>query len=155
MRGSGIIANFKPANFVATVIPTCVRRSLAYSLSYRHREELVRERGVSIGYATINRWVMRYSPQLEAPFHQPQVRPLNKIVEQDHQDVKRLTRPRTVRASHHDGILTPVDYFASPAPALPSLGWDEGAEVCSGARADARVQARCGFLCPCGMWFAL
>jgi len=27
------------------------------------------ERGVSVDYATINRWVLKYSPPLEAAFH--------------------------------------------------------------------------------------
>jgi hypothetical protein len=42
---------------------------LAYPLSYRQLEELMRERGVSVDHATINRWVLNYSSQLEAAFH--------------------------------------------------------------------------------------
>jgi putative transposase len=38
-------------------------------LSYRHVEELMEERGVSVDHATIQRWVVKYSPQLEAAFH--------------------------------------------------------------------------------------
>jgi transposase-like protein len=38
-------------------------------LSYRHVEELVEERGVPIDHATIQRWVVKYSPQLEEAFH--------------------------------------------------------------------------------------
>jgi putative transposase len=38
-------------------------------LSYRQVEELMQERGVSVDHATIHRWVLRYSPQLEAAFH--------------------------------------------------------------------------------------
>jgi putative transposase len=38
-------------------------------LSYRHVEELMAERGVSVDHATIQRWVVKYSPQLEAAFH--------------------------------------------------------------------------------------
>src|SRR5438445_4679298 len=39
------------------------------SLSYRHVEELMEERGVPIDHATIQRWVVKYSPQLEEAFH--------------------------------------------------------------------------------------
>jgi putative transposase len=42
---------------------------VAYPLSYRQVEELMQERGVSVDHATINRWVLKYSPPLEAAFH--------------------------------------------------------------------------------------
>ena len=45
-----------------------VRWYLAYPLSYRHVEELMVERGVAVDHATIQRWVVKYSPQLEAAF---------------------------------------------------------------------------------------
>ena len=61
---------------------------------------------------------------------------------------------RTIRAGPHDRMLTPVDYFSSPTPALPSLWWDEGVQAFSEALADARVQASYRPLCPCGMCFA-
>jgi hypothetical protein len=32
-------------------------------------EELVQERGVSVDHSTINRWVVKYSPQREEAFH--------------------------------------------------------------------------------------
>jgi putative transposase len=54
---------------VRDIILTCVRWYLAYPLSYRQVEELMEERGVSVDHATINRWVLKYSPQLEATFH--------------------------------------------------------------------------------------
>jgi transposase-like protein len=46
-----------------------VRWYVAYPLSYRHVEELMEERGVPIDHATIQRWVVKYSPLLEAAFH--------------------------------------------------------------------------------------
>jgi putative transposase len=61
--------SFKGAHFVKDIILTCVRWYLAYPLSYRQVEELMEERGVSVDHATINRWVLKYSPQLEAAFH--------------------------------------------------------------------------------------
>jgi putative transposase len=38
-------------------------------LSYRHVEELMEERGVSVDHATVQRWVVKYSPQLAEAFH--------------------------------------------------------------------------------------
>ena len=45
-----------------------VRWYLAYSLSYREIEELALERGLQVDHSTINRWVIKYSPQLEESF---------------------------------------------------------------------------------------
>jgi putative transposase len=59
----------KGTHFVRDIILTCVRWYLAYPLSYRQVEELMEERGVSVDHATINRWVLKDSPQLEAAFH--------------------------------------------------------------------------------------
>jgi putative transposase len=60
--------SFKGAHFPQEIILTCVRWYVAYPLSCRHVEELMEERGVSVDHATINRWVLKYSPQLEATF---------------------------------------------------------------------------------------
>lgn len=46
-----------------------IRWYVAYPLSTRHVEELMEERGVVVDHATINRWVIKYSPQLEDAFH--------------------------------------------------------------------------------------
>jgi transposase-like protein len=64
-----IMISFKGAHFVRDIILTCVRWYLAYPLSYRQVEELMQERGVSVDHATINRWVLKYSSQLEEAFH--------------------------------------------------------------------------------------
>ena len=61
--------SFKGAHFPQEIILTGVRWYVAYPLSTRHVEELMRERGVHVDHATINRWVIRYSPQLEEVFH--------------------------------------------------------------------------------------
>jgi transposase-like protein len=63
------VVSFKGTHFVKDIILTCVRWYLAYPLSYRQVEELIEERGVSVDHATINRWVLKYSLQLEAAFH--------------------------------------------------------------------------------------
>src|SRR5215813_2201307 len=60
--------SFKGAHFIKDIILTCVRWYLAYPLSYRQVEELMEERGVSVDHATIQRWVLKYSPPLEEAF---------------------------------------------------------------------------------------
>jgi hypothetical protein len=51
--------SFKGAHFPQDIILTGVRWYVAYPLSTRHVEELMRERGVHVDHATINRWVIR------------------------------------------------------------------------------------------------
>jgi putative transposase len=41
---------------------------VSYLLNYRHVEELMEEHGIELGHATVNRWVVKYSPSLEANF---------------------------------------------------------------------------------------
>ena len=64
-----MVVSFKGAHFPQELILTCIRWYVAYPLSTRHVEELMRERGVSVDHATVNRWVIKYSPPLEAAFH--------------------------------------------------------------------------------------
>jgi putative transposase len=61
--------SFKGAHFPEDIILTGVRWYVAYPLSTRHVEELMRERGVYVDHSTINRWVVKYSPQLAEAFH--------------------------------------------------------------------------------------
>jgi putative transposase len=61
--------SFKGAHFPPEVILMGVRWYLAYPLSTRHVEELMDERGVEVDHSTVNRWVIKYSPQLKAEFH--------------------------------------------------------------------------------------
>jgi putative transposase len=61
--------SFTGAHFPPDIILMGVRWYVAYPLSYRHVEELMEERGVSVDHATLQRWVVKYSPQLEAAFH--------------------------------------------------------------------------------------
>src|ERR671927_761341 len=67
--GETLAISFKGAHFPTEVILMGVRWYLAYPLSYRHVEELLEERGVPIDHATIQRWVVKYSPLLEEAFH--------------------------------------------------------------------------------------
>src|SRR5438128_2849908 len=61
--------SFKGAHFPQDVILMGVRWYVAYPLSTRHVEEPMAERGVEVDHSTMNRWVIKYSPQLEEAFH--------------------------------------------------------------------------------------
>jgi putative transposase len=63
------MVSFKGAHFPKDIILMGIRWYVAYPLSYRHVEELMEERGVPVDHATIQRWVVKYSPQLEEAFH--------------------------------------------------------------------------------------
>ena len=63
------MVSFTGAHFPKDILLVCVRWYVAYPLSDRQVEELMQERGVSVDHATINRWVVKYSAQLEAAFH--------------------------------------------------------------------------------------
>ena len=58
--------NFKYCRFQKEIVLRCVRWYLSYPLSLRHIEEMMTERGISVDHSTINRWVNKFSPLLEA-----------------------------------------------------------------------------------------
>ena len=51
--------------FPADVVLVCICWYAAYPLSYRHLEEMMQERGVSVDYSSINRWTIRFLPLIE------------------------------------------------------------------------------------------
>jgi len=57
--------NFKGMRFPIDVILVCIRWYAAYPLSYRHLEEMMEERGVSVDHSSINRWAIRFLPLIE------------------------------------------------------------------------------------------
>ena len=57
--------NFKGMRFPNDVIPVCIRWYAAYPLSYRHLEEIMEERGVSVDHSSINRRTIRFLPLIE------------------------------------------------------------------------------------------
>ena len=61
--------SFTGAHFPKEVILMGVRWYVAYPLSTRHVEERMEERGAKVDHSTMNRWVIKYSPQLEEAFH--------------------------------------------------------------------------------------
>jgi putative transposase len=57
--------NFKGMRFPIDVILVSIRWYVAYTLSYRHLEEMMEERGVSVDHSSINRWAIRFLPLIE------------------------------------------------------------------------------------------
>ena len=57
--------NLKGMRFPIDVILVCIRWYAAYPLSYRHLEEMMAERGVSVDHSSINRWAIRFLPLIE------------------------------------------------------------------------------------------
>ena len=41
---------------------------MSYPLSYRNIEETMLERGIEVDHSTINRWVLKYTPEIEKKF---------------------------------------------------------------------------------------
>ena len=67
--------SFKGRHTEKPMILQCVRWYLAYALSYRNLEEMMKERGFAVDHSTIHRWVLHYSPLLEQAFHRKKRRP--------------------------------------------------------------------------------
>jgi len=56
---------FKWRHFLPEVILLNVRWYCRYALSYRDLEEMMAERGIKVDHSTINRWVLKYAPELD------------------------------------------------------------------------------------------
>lgn len=65
---------FKWRHFLPEVILLNVRWYCRYALSYRDLEEMMWERGIDVDHSTLNRWVLKYAPELDKrirPYLQP------------------------------------------------------------------------------------
>ena len=60
------MVDFKGAHYPKSVILFAVFFYLRYPVSYRDLEEIMQERGVDVDHATLNRWVVKYSPAISA-----------------------------------------------------------------------------------------
>ncbi len=56
--------NFKGSHYPKEVILYAVFFYVRYAVSYRDLEEILEERGVDVDHATLNRWVIRFSPMI-------------------------------------------------------------------------------------------
>jgi putative transposase len=52
----------KQFHYPLEVMMACVRWYAAYPLSFRHLEEMMGERGVSVDHATVHRWAVKMLP---------------------------------------------------------------------------------------------
>jgi putative transposase len=64
--------NFKGSQFEREIILWGVRWYVAYPISYRQLEEMMGERGVAVDHSTLNRWVIKYAPEIEKQFRHRQ-----------------------------------------------------------------------------------
>jgi transposase-like protein len=66
--GPAVAIEFKGSHFEQDIIRWGVRWYVAYPISYRQPEEMMKERGVEVDHSTLNRWVLKYAPLLEQGF---------------------------------------------------------------------------------------
>ena len=64
--------DFKGSHFEKAIVLWGVRWYVAYPISYRQLEEMMQERGVTVDHATLNRWVIKYAPEIEKQFRRRQ-----------------------------------------------------------------------------------
>ncbi len=58
------MTDFKGVHYPKSVILHAVFFYLRYAVSYRDLEEILAERGVMVDHATLNRWVVKFAPQI-------------------------------------------------------------------------------------------
>ena len=63
------MVDFKGSHYPKDVILYAVFFYVRYAVSYRDLEEIMAERGVAVDHATLNRWVMKYSPLIARRAH--------------------------------------------------------------------------------------
>lgn len=57
--------SFSGRHYPKSIILQAVRWYVSYALSYRNIEEMLKERGIMVDHATLNRWVLHFAPLLE------------------------------------------------------------------------------------------
>lgn len=71
------MVDFKGAQFPKSVILHAVFFYVRYPVSYRDLQEILAERGIAVDHATLNRWVVRYSPHIATQAHMRKRRTAN------------------------------------------------------------------------------
>ena len=59
---------FKCSRFERDESLSGMRGYVTYPIGYRHLDEMMDERGVELDHSTLNRWVVKYAPELEHQF---------------------------------------------------------------------------------------
>jgi transposase-like protein len=104
--------NFKGSQFERDIILWAVRWYVAYPMSYRQLEEMMRERGVAVDHSTLNRWVIKYAPEFEKAFRRHQ-RPVGRSWRLDETYVKIKGKAAYLyRAVDKDGHT--IDFLLTP-----------------------------------------
>lgn len=80
--------SFEQRHFEKEMILMLIRWYVAYSLSYRDVEELALERGLTVDHSTIQRWVVRYAPELEMIFRKKHRKPVGNSWRMDETYIK-------------------------------------------------------------------
>ena len=65
---------FKHHRYPKAIILQAVYFKLRFTLSYRDIEELLQMRGVEVDHSTIQRWVFKFSPEIEKNMHKREFR---------------------------------------------------------------------------------
>ena len=60
------MVDLKGMHFPKSVILYAMFFYVCYPVSYRDLQEIMAERGIEIDHTTLNRWVVKYSPQIAA-----------------------------------------------------------------------------------------
>lgn len=60
---------FKRHRYPRVIILQAVYFKLRFTLSYRDVEELLHIRGIRVDHSTIQRWVFKFSPEIEKNMH--------------------------------------------------------------------------------------
>ena len=60
---------FKHHRYPKAIILQAVYYKLRFTLSYRDVEELMQIRGVEVDHSTIQRWVFKFTPEIEQNMH--------------------------------------------------------------------------------------
>jgi putative transposase len=110
-EASNMSIDFEGSQYPKEVILHAGFFYVRYAVSYRDFEEIMAERGVQIDHVTLNRWVVKYSPDIaKAAQTKKQATPISWRM--DETDIKvRGKRIYLYRAIHRDGQV--LDFIAS------------------------------------------
>jgi transposase-like protein len=104
--------DFKRSHFEKEIILWGVRWYVAYPISYRQLEEMMQERGVAVDHSTLNRWGIKYAPEVEKQFRRRQ-RPVGKSWRMDETYVRIKGQSKYLyRAVDKEGHT--VDFLLTP-----------------------------------------
>jgi len=104
--------DFKGSQFEKEIILWGVRWYVAYPISYRQLEEMMGERGVAVDHSTLNRWVIKYAPEVEKVFRRHQ-RPVGRSWRLDGTYVKIKGKwAYLYRAVDKEGLT--IDFLLTP-----------------------------------------